>query len=496
MSDAVTAFDPHASLVGSTVGPWLILARLDSGTFGIVFRARRAGHPDSPPVVVKMARRPKDGRFEREVELLQHSPHPNIPRFEDAGLWTGPDGKRYPYVVMELVEGFTLYDWFRARQRTSRDVMQVLAQVAGALAVAHARNAVHRDVKGDNIRVTSEGRAVLVDWGSGWFAGARPLTDSTTPPGTGVYRPPEQRFFSWTFRMDVEARWQSQPTDDLYSLGVAFYRMVTGLYLPSLSEGGEVALTREVPPPSYYVTLSRDLEALLLRLLSNERAERGSAEAMAREAAALATLAGEAADMPILPASSAEATDEGFSFSDGSEDEEELSDTDRDTSTTSTTSSTSTEEERRPRRELSLPPGLSVVGAAAVGCLLIFLGWEMHRVASQQQAAPQPWIATHEEVARFAPDAGVAGEVVASVQDVPQAVLPALLSFGRAMPKTPLSGQRKPPCERGEREINGGCWVGPIGDETPPCGDTMFDYAGRCYKVSVDMPRQPTSDQP
>jgi hypothetical protein len=98
----VTAFDPHASLVGSTVGPWLILERLDSGSFGIVYRARRAGHPDSPPVVVKMAKRPKDARFEREVELLQHSPHPGIPRFEDAGLWTAPDGQRYPYVVMEL----------------------------------------------------------------------------------------------------------------------------------------------------------------------------------------------------------------------------------------------------------------------------------------------------------------------------------------------------------------------------------------------------------
>src|SRR3954470_19797036 len=109
MSDAVTAFDPDASLVGSTVGPWLILERLDSGSFGIVYRARRAGHPDSPPVVVKMAKRPKDARFEREVELLQHSPHPSIPRFEDAGLWTAPDGQRYPYVVMELVEGYTLY---------------------------------------------------------------------------------------------------------------------------------------------------------------------------------------------------------------------------------------------------------------------------------------------------------------------------------------------------------------------------------------------------
>jgi serine/threonine protein kinase len=409
MNDAVTAFDPHASLVGSTVGPWLILERLDSGSFGIVYRARRAGHPDSPPVVVKMARRPKDARFEREVELLQHSPHPSIPRFEDAGQWTAPDGQRYPYVVMELVEGFTLYDWFQARQRTSRDVMRVLAQVAGALAAAHARGAVHRDVKGDNIRVTPEGRAVLVDWGSGWFAGARPLTDTTAPPGTGSYRPPEQLFFAWTFRMNFEARWHSQPTDDLYSLGVAFYRMVTGLYLPSQSEGDEVAPTREVPPPSDYVTLSRDLEALILRLLANEREQRGTAEAMAREAAALATLAGEAADMPILPTTSAEGTDKGFSFSDGSEDEN--------------------------------------------------LGWEMHRTASQQQAAPQPWIATHEEMAQFAPDAGVGEEVHSSFHDPPRAAMP-VYGLRLPMPKTPLPGQRRPPCDPdSEMMALGACWT-------------------------------------
>ena len=491
MSDAVTAFDPHASLVGSTVGPWLILERLDSGSFGIVYRARRADHPDSPPVVVKMARRPQDPRFEREVALLQHSPHPSIPRFEDSGLWTAPDGQRYPYVVMELVEGFTLYDWFRARQRTSREVLQVLAQVAGALAATHGRGAVHRDVKGDNIRVTSEGRAVLVDWGSGWFAEARPLTDTTAPPGTSAYRPPEQRFFAWISRKDVEARWQAQPTDDLYSLGVAFFRMVTGLYLPSLSEGGEVAPTREVPPPSDYATLSRDLETLLLRLLSNEPEKRGNAEALAREAAALATTAGEAADMPIVPTTSAEATDSGFSFSAGDDEEEELSDTDR---VTSTTSSTSTEEERRPHRELSLPPLLSVVIAAAVGGLLVFLGWEMHRTASQQQAAPQPWDVPHEEVAQFAPDAGMGEEVLSSVHDPPRAAAP-VYGLRLPLPKTPLPGQRRPPCDPdSEMMALGACWT--ILVKKPPCGSSGYELDGLCVIASIREPLQPTSDEP
>jgi serine/threonine protein kinase len=489
MRNRVLPFDPHGSLPGSTVGPWLILERMDWGNFGIVYRACRAGHPDSPPVVVKMARWPGDARFEREVELLQHCFHPSIPRFEDAGVWISPGGASFPYVVMELVEGPTLYDWFRARQRTSRDVLKVLAQVAGALAAAHARGAVHRDVKGDNIRVTAGGRAVLVDWGSGWFAGARPLTDTTAPPGTTVYRPPEQRHFTWRFRMDTDARWQSQPTDDLYSLGVALYRMVTGTYLPPLSEGGEVAATREVPPPSDYATISMDLEALILRLLSNEREQRGTAEALAREAAALAAAAGDAAGVPIVPTASAESTDKGFSFPDGSEDEEVLSGTD---SAPSSESSSSEEEEWRPSNELRA--WLSWASAAMVGGLLVLFGAQLIRTISEQEPAP-PWRATAEEVVQFAPDAGVGDEVLQAVEDLPSAgVSPS--AIGREMPKQPFPGQRKPPCEpRLETEIMGACWVR-VGSETSPCGMKMFDWGGMCFTPSFTAPRQPTSDGP
>ena len=491
MRNRVMAFDPHNSLPGSTVGSWLILERLDWGNFGIVYRARRAGQPDSPPVVVKMARWPGDPRFEREVELLQHCFHPSIPRFEDAGVWTSPEGASFPYVVMELVEGPTLYDWFRARQRTSRDVLKVLAQVAGALAAAHARGAVHRDVKGDNIRVTAEGRAVLVDWGSGWFAGARPLTDTTAPPGTTVYRPPEQRHFTWRFRMDTDARWQSQPTDDLYSLGVALYRMVTGTYLPPLSEGGEVAATREVRRPSDYATVSMDLEALILRLLSNEREQRGTAEALAREAAALATAAGDAASMPIVPTSSAQLTDKGFSLSDGSDDEEVLSDTDGAPSP----ESSSSEEEGHSSNEM-LRTWLSWASAAMVGGLLVLTGSQLIRAISEQEPAPLR-IVPPEEVVQFAPDAGVGEEALSSVQEAPRAEMFSIRSLGRPMPSKPFAGQKRPPCDdRSQRVINGVCWVGPIGNAKPPCGNDYYDGVDGCYLPLIEPPRQPTSEEP
>jgi eukaryotic-like serine/threonine-protein kinase len=481
----------------SAVGPWLILERLDSGSFGVVYRARRAGHPDSPPVVVKVAKRPKDPRFEREAELLRLG-IPGAPRFEDEGLWTAPSGERYPYIVMEWVEGLTLYDWFEG-SRTSREVLQVLAHVAGALASAHARDAVHRDVKGDNIRVTAEGRAVLVDWGSGWFSGARPLTDTTAPPGTTAYRPPEQRVFSYRFRKDLDARWQAKPTDDLYSLGVAFYRCVTGLYLTPLSEGGEVASSREVVRPSAYATVSLELEALILRLLSNDREGRGTAEAIAREAMAMSEAAGEAVDRPILPTANAEPTDassQGGPPSDGADDELlSESDTDEPMGPSSSTGSTRPGRRRREKPEEELPVWFTAaigsgLGAALVAVLVLVL---VRPEPSERE--PAPWLATPQEVSHFTPDGGVGEEVLSSAQ-VERRVGPWIPSLGRSMPSKPFPEQRRSPCEPSfETTINGACWV-EVAHKRPPCGDKVFDHDGACYLPSFDGPKTPTSGEP
>jgi serine/threonine protein kinase len=491
---------PPELVPGTLVGPWFVQERLDRGNYGVVFRAQRAGHPESPSVALKMARNPRDPRFEREGLLLQRMPrHPSIPRYEDSGLWTAPSDYRYPYVVMELVEGLTLYDWFEEQQRSSRQVLAVLSQLASALAIAHTLGAVHRDVKGDNIRVTTEGRAALLDWGSGWFAGARPLTDTLAPPGTTPYRPPEQRLFMWRFRKDLEARWQAQPSDDLYALGVTLYRLVTGGYLPPFTDGGEPA-EREVLRPSAMATVCPELEAVILRLIAEDRNARGTAEQLVREVEGLVQAAGPDADKPIRSTVNAMPTEEGFSSSDGYQDEELLSDTDE---AAETSDDPPKREERPPASEPPPPKWLSLACAAAVGGLVVFLGGKLHGTVSHQEPATPPWIATpeemsqFEEVPQFAPDAGVSEEALSTAQEMPRAALPTILSLGRPMPSKPFPGQRRPPCEpRVEREIIGACWIGPLGDEKPPCGNKMFDYEDRCYLASFNEARQPTSNQP
>lgn len=479
--------DPFASLCGSTVGPWLILERLDSGSFGVVFRAQRAGHPEAGPFAVKMAKQPWDERFEREAKLLQRASHPALPRFEDFGIWTSPKGHRYPYIAMEWIEGFTLYDWFREAPRTHREVFQVLAQVTRGLEAVHATGAVHRDVKGDNIRVTAAGRAVLLDFGSGWFPGARPLTDTCAPPGTTPYRPPELMRFIWRFRKDDEARWHARTSDDLYSLGVTAYRLVTGTYLPPVTETGDNKARKRLRP-SQFATVTLELETIILRLLSEDREKRGTATKAAAELeSGSQQLSAEIEiEQRILPKVAAVPLEKRTSSS------EEPSSSDP------SLPSTSAQPPVQPESPTcgTLPSWLSWAGAATMGAAAAF-GIVALRQGLPERAAPPTPIAQESPVPPVeAPDAGVGDTALASAHPFPRDPAP-ILALGLPMPKQPLPGQRKPPCDPIlERVINGGCWLGPIGTRKPPCGNLGYDYDGGCYAPNYNGPRQPTSDPP
>jgi hypothetical protein len=239
-------------------------------------------------------------------------------------------------------------------------------------------------------------------------------------------------------------------------------------------------------------TVCPELEALTLRLLSEDRQARGTAEQLSREAAMLAQPAGPEADRPIVPTPSAIITEKGGQVPPVSSDseDEELSDTDRG-SPPGKPRDTSTERDR-PRRS-SFEALLSTALAAMVGSLVAVLTLNLFR-ASPPEPEPAPQLATPEALAPFSTDGGVAEEALSSVEDMPSTGTPYDL-LGASMPKQPFPWQRKPPCERGETAIHGGCWSRIWGEE-PPCGPKMFDYEKGCYKPSVDMPRTPTAGEP
>jgi predicted Ser/Thr protein kinase len=450
---------------GAVLGPWRVLARAGSGGNGIVYRVCRAEDPEVGPYALKLAREPESPRFEREAELLSRLNHPNVPRLLDRGLWKSPWGGEYPYLVMEWVEGVPLYRWAAEGGLTSRRALLVLAQVARALEAIH-RHGLHRDVKGDNVLVTPYGHAMLVDYGSCWYEGARPLTTSAVPPGTPPYRSPECLRFQYRFRNDPEAHYPYSREDDLYALGVMSYRLVTGTYPsrgvdPEFPEGDERSLAPRLVPPSERVVLMPALEALIMRLLSEKREERGTAGEIAEamiEAVKSTRREEDRPIKPLLPRLIMEKRAEpGGRNWPGTR--------------------------RKPRWSVLA----GVIAAVALARQLASFQEPPHQAEAEKASEEEA-----DERTVGVADAGVEG--LASVVSAPRVGAP-VYALAMPMPKKPFPGQNRPPCEaEGQKSINGGCWVGPIGTKKPPCGKAGFDHDDGCY-LPVFMPGAPNTSE-
>jgi serine/threonine protein kinase len=191
---------------------------------------------------------------------------------------------------MQWVDGVSLYDQARLRPPAPSQARRWLAQLSQALAVLHSQGALHRDLKGDNIRVRrSDGRAMLLDFGTGLYPGAAPLTPPMGFPGTSLYRSPESWLFEVRFHTSSTARYVATPADDLYALGVTACRLLTGEY-PLLPEPfrdahGNWHLRNAHLPPALLrsPSIEPSLRAFTLRLLSVQPEQRGAAAQLAQE---------------------------------------------------------------------------------------------------------------------------------------------------------------------------------------------------------------------
>jgi hypothetical protein len=168
-------------------------------------------------------------------------------------------------------------------------VVRWLAQLADALAALEAQGVVHRDVKGGNVLVRrSDGRAMLMDFGTGIYPGAYTLTPPLVFPGTPAYRSPESWNFEMQFSRDASARYRAAPADDLYALGVTACRLLTGEYpemgAPLRDEEGRWQLEAVIVPRALLggPRVEPTLRDLTLRLLSVDREQRGTAAQWAR----------------------------------------------------------------------------------------------------------------------------------------------------------------------------------------------------------------------
>ncbi|MCY1018150.1 serine/threonine-protein kinase [Pyxidicoccus sp. MSG2] len=456
--------NPASLLPGTHIGPWRLLEQRGRGTYGVVYRAEPAEPRAADVVALKLALHPGDARFAREAELLSRIRHPAVPRLLDHGQWQPREGVSYAWLVMEWVEGTPLYEWAQAWRPSSRQVLQVLARLARALDATHSAGGLHRDVKGDNIRVRREdGLPFLLDFGSGHHVGAATLTWQPLPPGTSAYRSPE----AWRSIRRLSKRsavpYPPGPADDLFALGVTAYRFITAKYPPVAHPEDEDAWLwrpEELAHWTARVSNSRclpELSALVSRMLSPQPEARGSAREMAEALEQAARSAGREADVPLF-----------------------------------------TGEEPRPAGLFPLPQHFTMQRPprprrwpwfAAAG-----LGGALAAGLLSRSEAPQ--LAEQEE----AKDAGTVavGDSALTAPVSPERAPSMWRPITEDLPPKPLPGQRRPDgngrCPgKVQVSINGGCWTKLSVDQKDCDEKGAFEYRGACYFPVMTRQRPATS---
>ena len=206
-------------------------------------------------------------RFQREAKHIASLAHPNIVQVYDFDTF----GVLY-YMVMEFIDGTTLKTLIKENQSEGKlisfkESVRIIADVGKALAYAHSRGVVHRDVKPANIMIDRTNRVVLTDFGLAKITSGPQFTTTGALVGTPAYMSPEQGVGQ-----------QGDARSDIYSLGAVFYQMVTGRF-PFIAETPIATVFKHINAPLPWPrTINPDipeaLEKILVRLLEKNPDER------------------------------------------------------------------------------------------------------------------------------------------------------------------------------------------------------------------------------
>ena len=233
-----------------------ILSRIGSGGMADVYKAR--DHKLNRNVAVKVLKpefredKAFISKFRTEAQSAGGLAHPNIVNVYDVGEDNGVN-----FIVMELVEGITLKEYIEKKGRlTVREATSIAIQVSMGLDAAHKHQSVHRDVKPQNIIISTDGKVKVTDFGIARAATSNTISSSVM--GSVHYSSPEQARGGY-----------SDYKSDIYSLGITMYEMVTG-HVPFDGDSTVAIaikhLQEEIQSPRRYIPdLPYSLEQIILK---------------------------------------------------------------------------------------------------------------------------------------------------------------------------------------------------------------------------------------
>ena len=249
-----------------------VLGKIGAGAMAVVYKAKQLSLNRTVAIKVLPKRFSENSeyveRFYKEGQAAGKLNHNNIVQAFDVGEAGG-----YHYFVMEYVEGKTLYDDLAAGKVFGEDeALDIIMQVAHALAHAHARGLIHRDVKPKNIMINTSGVIKLADMGL-----ARETTDIEAAQteagkayGTPYYISPEQI----RGEIDIDGR------ADIYSLGATLYHLVTGR-VPFMADDPATVMKKHlreklIPPDYINTSLSAGISEIVEVMMAKRKEDRYS----------------------------------------------------------------------------------------------------------------------------------------------------------------------------------------------------------------------------
>ena len=263
---------------GSRLGPYEIAAPIGAGGMGEVFRARDTKLGRDVAIKVLPAALAQDAdrvsRFRREAQVLAALNHPNI-----AAIYGLEETEGVVALVMELVPGEDLAERLKRGRLPTGDALDIAKQIAEALEEAHEKGIVHRDLKPANVKVTSEGKVKILDFGlakalgaDGASEGASDVSNSPTLSrhateaglilGTAAYMSPEQARGK---AVDKRA--------DIWSFGVVMFEMFSGKRLftgETVTDVLAAVLTRDPDWSSLPAEVPAGVRMLMMRCLERD----------------------------------------------------------------------------------------------------------------------------------------------------------------------------------------------------------------------------------
>jgi serine/threonine protein kinase/predicted Zn-dependent protease len=266
MADQAQSLD---SLIGTKLSHYRIIKEIGSGGMGVVYRAHDENLDREVAIKVLRCRTSRDEathkHLRKEARAQSKLNYPNIATVYDFDTQRGVD-----FLVMEYIPGITLREKLAAGRLPEKELLRLGVELAEGLAAAHERGIVHRDLKPGNLRLTSDGRLKILDFGLAQLrspvlesATTESLSDSRVMAGTLPYMAPEQLSGE-----GVDAR------TDIHGAGFVLYEMATGQRPFAEVRSGQLidALMHKspIPPRTLNPRLSAELERIIEKCLEKE----------------------------------------------------------------------------------------------------------------------------------------------------------------------------------------------------------------------------------